>query len=52
LSGRSFIKCPRGRLYALLAQGAHFVNYFGRFATDEIARWRGTEPKVPDHLRR
>jgi hypothetical protein len=32
--------------------GAHFINYFGRFATEEIARWRGPEPAVPDYLRR
>jgi hypothetical protein len=32
--------------------GAHFVNYFGRFATEEYARWRGPEPAVPDFLRR
>jgi hypothetical protein len=36
----------------LLDLGAHFVNYFGRFATEEIARWRGPEPRLPDYLRR
>jgi hypothetical protein len=36
----------------LLDRGAHFVNYFGRFATEEIAPWRGPEPRVPDYLRR
>ena len=36
----------------LLDLGAHFVNYFGRFATEEHARWRGPEPAVPDLLRR
>jgi hypothetical protein len=37
---------------ALLDLGAHFVNYFGRFATEEHARWRGSEPAVPNLLRR
>jgi hypothetical protein len=34
------------------AFGGHFINYYGRFATEEIARWRGPEPRVPDLLRR
>ncbi len=34
------------------AFGAHFVNYYGRFATEEIERWRGPEPRVPGLLRR
>ncbi len=37
---------------ALTGLGGHFINYFGRFATEEIARWRGAEPAVPDYLRR
>jgi len=37
---------------ALAANGAHFQNYFGRFMTEEFSRWRGTEPDLPDHLRR
>ena len=36
----------------LRAMGAHFMNYFGRFATEEFERWRGPEPKLPDYLRR
>ena len=32
--------------------GGHFINYYGRFATEEIARWQGPEPKVPGLLRR
>jgi hypothetical protein len=36
----------------LIDHGAHFVNYFGRFATEEMGRWRGPEPRVPDYLRR
>ena len=38
---------------AVLRQhGGHFINDYGRFATEEIDRWRGPEPKVPDLLRR
>jgi len=37
---------------ALRADGAHFINYYGRFATEEIERWHGPEPKVPGVLRR
>jgi hypothetical protein len=37
---------------ALRAHGAHFINYYGRFATEEIERWRGPEPEVPGVLRR
>ena len=32
--------------------GGHFVNHFGWFETREIARWKGTEPKLPGFLRR
>ena len=31
---------------ALDAAGAHFINRFGRLATEEFARWRGREPNV------
>jgi hypothetical protein len=38
---------------AIVAEhGGHFVNHFGWFETREIARWRGTEPKLPGFLRR
>jgi hypothetical protein len=30
----------------------HFLNYFGRLSTEEISRWRGEEPSIPDALRR
>ena len=36
----------------VLANGGHFVNHFGWFETQEIARWRGPEPKLPGFLRR
>ncbi len=30
----------------------HFVNYYGRFATEELVRWHGPEPEVHDLLKR
>jgi hypothetical protein len=36
----------------LREHGGHFINYYGRFATEEIDRWRGPEPKIPGLLRR
>lgn len=36
----------------LRAHGGHFINYYGRFATEEIERWRGPEPRMADLLRR
>jgi len=57
--GRTVIAVhPKGRPALLAAKdalgghGAHFQNYFGRFMTEEFSRWRGTEPDLPDHLRR
>jgi hypothetical protein len=32
--------------------GGHFVNQFGWFETQELARWRGKEPDLPGFLRR
>ena len=32
--------------------GGHFINYYGRFATEEIVRWQGAEPAVSDLLKR
>jgi len=32
--------------------GAHFLNHFGRLFTEELSRWRGDEPDIPDALRR
>jgi hypothetical protein len=32
--------------------GGHLINYYGRFATEEVERWRGPEPRVPGLLRR
>ena len=36
----------------LMSHGAHFVNHFGWFETQELARWRGPEPDLPGFLRR
>jgi hypothetical protein len=30
----------------------HFINYYGRFATEELGLWRGPEPDIPGYLRR
>jgi hypothetical protein len=35
-----------------VARGGHFINHFGWFETQELARWRGKEPDVPGFLRR
>jgi hypothetical protein len=35
----------------LAAAGAHFINRYGRFQTEQIARWRGPEPTVPDRMK-
>jgi len=32
--------------------GGHFINHFGWFETQELARWKGKEPDVPGFLRR
>jgi hypothetical protein len=31
--------------------GGHFINRFGRLATEEFARWRGPEPSVPSLMK-
>jgi hypothetical protein len=36
----------------LRASGGHFINYFGRFTTEEFERWRGQEPELPGFMRR
>lgn len=33
-------------------QGAHFVNFYGRFVTEELEAWRGPELDIPNVLRR
>lgn len=36
----------------LRRHGGHFINHYGRFATEEIERWAGPEPEIPSLLRR
>ena len=36
---------------ALKGAGGHFINRFGRFDTEEFARWRGPEPAVDDWMK-
>jgi hypothetical protein len=36
---------------ALRASGGHFINRFGRLATEELARWSGPEPRVPSVMK-
>jgi hypothetical protein len=37
---------------ALTGAGGHFMNFFGRFATEDIVPWRGPELPLPAWLRR
>ncbi len=36
----------------LTTHHAHFINHYGRFATEEVVRWQGPEPDLPSLLRR
>jgi hypothetical protein len=36
----------------LVAGGAHFLNFYGRYSTEELTRWRGPELDLPGFLRR
>jgi hypothetical protein len=36
----------------LKRHGGHFINYYGRFATEELDLWRGPEPDIPGYMRR
>ena len=38
--------------HVIEAAGGHFQNFFGRFSTEELSRWRGPELELPDYLRR
>lgn len=42
----------RKAIASLQRQGAHFINRFGAWATEEIAPWRGTMPDLPQHMQR
>jgi hypothetical protein len=35
----------------LKSTGGHFINRFGRLATEEFARWRGPEPAVSNLMK-
>ncbi len=32
--------------------GGHFINYYGRLATEELVPWQGPEPDIPNLLKR
>jgi len=36
---------------AMQTAGGHFINRFGRLATEEFVRWQGTEPPVPSLMK-
>ena len=40
----------RRAIEILRRHGAHFINRFGAWATEEIAPWRGTMPERPQHM--
>jgi hypothetical protein len=42
----------RAAAAVLERHGGHFLNWFGRFMTEEVSLWRGEEPPIPDALRR
>ena len=42
----------RGAIEILRRHGAHFINRFGDWATEEIAPWRGRMPDLPQHMQR
>ena len=44
---------PKAAAHEILKRhGGHFINYYGRFATEELDMWRGPEPDVANVLRR
>ncbi len=44
---------PKEAAHKILKRhGGHFINYYGRFATEELDMWRGPEPDIPGYLRR
>jgi hypothetical protein len=43
----------RSRVIEILrGDGAHFINRFGNWATEEISAWRGPMPDIPPLMRR
>jgi hypothetical protein len=45
-------KRVRAATDVVIAHRGHFINHFGWFETQELARWRGKEPDLPAFLRR
>jgi hypothetical protein len=44
---------PKAAAHRIIkGHGGHFINYYGRFATEELDMWRGPEPNIPGYLRR
>ena len=44
---------PKAAAHEILKRHhGHFINYYGRFATEELDLWRGPEPEIPGYLRR
>ena len=44
---------PKAKTIRILRdRGGHFINYYGRFATEEVVRWQGPDPDVPSVLKR
>ena len=59
LDGRAVLAIPipsdatkQAAVQILRERGAHFINVYGRFATEEVDAWRGPELEIPDLLRR
>ena len=42
----------RAAIAILRRHGAHFINRFGAWATEEISPWRGRMPDLPQHMQR
>jgi hypothetical protein len=42
----------KGAVAILRQHGAHFINRFALFQTEEYERWRGKEPDLPGFMRR
>lgn len=42
----------KGAVEIFREHGAHFINRFGLFTTEEYERWHGKEPDLPGFMRR
>lgn len=50
---RSRAHIERDALLAILrGHGAHFINRFGSWTTEEIAHWSGPHPQIPHYMHR